>query len=96
MTRLLGRCESIFYYNCERFLFVYIVKLKQNTNFAGCIKKKNPEMLKIFKNRIFLGSHFKKFDHPWGHVRHHKKFGRDWFSRFDVYWIQTVKQNLEM
>ena len=22
----------------------------------------------------------------------HKKFGPDWFSRFDIYWIQTNKQ----
>ena len=22
----------------------------------------------------------------------HKKFGPDWFSRFDVHWIQTDKQ----
>ena len=26
------------------------------------------------------------------HVRLHKKFGSDQFSRFDVYWIQTNKQ----
>ena len=28
---------------------------------------------------------------PWGHVMSHKKFGPDWFSCFDVYWIQTNK-----
>jgi len=25
----------------------------------------------------------------WGHVRSHAKFGPDWFSRFDFYWMQT-------
>ena len=29
---------------------------------------------------------------PCGHVRSHPKFGTDWFSRFDVHWIQTDKQ----
>ena len=26
---------------------------------------------------------------PWGHVRSHKKYGPDLFSRFDVYWSLT-------
>ena len=29
---------------------------------------------------------------PGDHVRSYKTFGSDWFSRFDVYWIQTDKQ----
>ena len=29
---------------------------------------------------------------PWGHVRFHKKYGPDWFRRFDVYWSQTNRQ----
>ena len=29
---------------------------------------------------------------PCGHVRSHPKFGTDWFSRFDVHWIQTEKK----
>ena len=28
----------------------------------------------------------------WGHVRPHIKFGPDWVSRLDVYWLQTNKQ----
>ena len=31
---------------------------------------------------------------PCGHMMSHKKFGPDWFSRFDVYWIHTDKSNL--
>jgi len=27
-----------------------------------------------------------------GHVRSYTKYGPDWFSRFDVYWIQTDRQ----
>ena len=27
---------------------------------------------------------------PLGHVRSHTKFGPNRFSRFDVYWIQTI------
>ena len=46
--------------------------------------------LKTFK------THFKNFlsfiNLPCGHVMSHKKCGPDWFSRFDVYWIQTNKQ----
>ncbi len=30
----------------------------------------------------------------WGHVRSDKKFGPVRYSRFDVYWIQTNKQNI--
>ena len=28
----------------------------------------------------------------WDHVRSHRKFGPDRFSRFDVYWLKTNKQ----
>jgi len=38
-------------------------------------------------DRIFESSISKNL--PWGHVRSHKKFGPDRFSRFNVYLIQT-------
>ena len=33
---------------------------------------------------------------PRGHVISHTKFGSDLFRRFDIYWIQTDKQRMDM
>ena len=43
-------------------------------------------MSKFFKIRSSINL-------PWGHVRSHTKFGPDWFSRFDVYWLQKKQTN---
>ena len=56
-TGLLGRFAPIFYFNREYVLFVYIVKQKQNRNFADFIKKIS-WIFKIFKNRILLEENF--------------------------------------
>ena len=92
-TRLLGRFAPIFYLNCEHILFVYILKQKQNKTFADFIiffrafskycKNKNfkAQILEdLIFHKLFLGSH----------MRSHTKFGSNRFSRFDVYWIQTI------
>ena len=85
LTRLLGRFVPMFYLNCEHVLYVYIVKQNKNNS-------------RIFtKNLVdFDGDKYLKFwsfiNLPCSHVRSHKKFGPDWFSRFDVYWIQTNRQ----
>ena len=78
--------EPIFYFNCEHFLFVYIVKQKQTKNFLD-FQKSNFEGNKIIK---FSSS----INFSWKHMRYHKKFGPDRFSRFDIYSIQTNKQYL--
>ena len=45
-----------------------------------------------FQKSNFVGGKFLKIrssiNFPWGHMRSHNKFGPDWFSRFDVYWIK--------
>ena len=43
----------------------------------------------IFRN--FLFQFWCSINLSWGHVRSLVKFGPDWFSRFDVYCIQTKK-----
>ena len=89
ISRLSGRFASILYFNCEHFLFVYIVKQEQK-KFADLILK-NRGFSKLNGNRILLEAIY-YFDHPnlpLVYVRSHTKFGPDWFSRFDVYWIQT-------
>ena len=44
----------------------------------------------------FIDTNFSNSEHlktlPWGHARSHTKFGPDWFSGFDIYWIQTERQ----
>ena len=58
--------------------------------------KKNAVDFQNFQKSNFDGGKFLKIlssiNLPWGHVRSHKKFGPDRFSRFGVYWIQTSKQ----
>ena len=80
----------------EHFLFVCIVKQKQTKSLR--IYNIISWIFKIWWNLILVETNFEilKFwssvNLPWGHVRFHKKFGPDRFSRFDVYWIQTDKQ----
>ena len=75
-TRLWGRFAAISFFNCEHFLFVYIV-----------IQKKVRGFSKFTENRVFIGRKFLKFrssiNLPWAHTT----FGPDWYGRFDVYWI---------
>ena len=68
-TRLSGRFASIFYLNCEHFLFVYNVKQKQKRGFfkISWISKLEIECWRIilkFESSINL---------PWGHVKYHKQ-----------------------
>ena len=78
--------EPIFYFNCEHFLFVYIVKQKQTKNFLD-FQKSNFEGNKIIK---FSSS----INFSWKHMRYHKKFGPDRFSRFDI--DDTNKQTVSL
>ena len=76
-TRLLGRFVPIFFFNCEHFFFVYIVKTKsKKSNFVG------GKILKIWSSITF----------PEDMCRPHKILARSQFSRFDVYWILTNRQ----
>ena len=80
MNRLLGRFAPIFYLNCERVLFVYILKQRRN-KFCGFLKKNSRifknlnsfTKLKTLKKHLFLFLSF--INLPCGHVMSHKKFG---------------------
>ena len=89
--RVLGRFAPIFYFNCEHFLFMYIVKQKQTNKFY----KNNRVFSKFSEIKICYSLIFENLSSinlPWGHARTHKKIGPDQFSRFSVYWIQTNRQ----
>ena len=47
------------------------------------------EPIQIHWDPIFHSFFSSFINLPWCHVRFHTKFGPDWFSRFDVNWIQT-------
>ena len=92
-TRLLGRFASIFYFNCEHFLFVYIVKRKRKSLriFLKIVDFENLLEIEFCWRQIFVILIIHK--PSLGHVMSHTKFGPDRFSRFNVYWIkQTDKQ----
>ena len=62
-TWLSGCFAPIFYFNCEHFLFVYIVY-------------KKTLIFEIWWNWNFVGGYFFNFYHPGGNVRSHIKFGQ--------------------
>ena len=91
-TRLSGRFLYIFYFNCDYFLFLCIVKQKQNKSLR--IFKKIVDFHNLQKSNFVRGKNLKiqsSIKLLWGHVRSNKKFGPVRYSRFDVYWIQTNK-----
>ena len=59
---LSGRFAPIFYFNCENFLFVYIVQQKQTKHFADFIII-ILWIFKTFEDRILLKANLRKFDH---------------------------------
>ena len=67
----------IFNFNCEHVLFVFIVKQKQTKNFADFIKRFRG--FSKFSKLLFVRGKFLKIqssiNHPWCHVRSHKKLG---------------------
>ena len=54
-TGLLGGFAPIFYFNCEHFLFVYIVKQKKLVDFIKMLQIFNS---KLSANRILLKANF--------------------------------------
>ena len=62
LTRLLGRFAPIFYFNCEHFLFVYIVKQKQKNSVDLLIKIR--VFSKLYVNLILVEANFLNFNHP--------------------------------
>ena len=64
-------------------LSMYTLLLRMSVWVFVCLGVKEKQKRLIFEILII---------YPWGHVRYHTKFGPDRFSRFDVYWIQTIRQ----
>ena len=92
-ARLSGHFAPISYFNCERVFFMSIVNPKTNKNFVDL--KKISLIFKIFKNRFLLRQIFLNYIIYKPSLGSHEvpqQFGSDWFSRFNVYWIQTHRQ----
>ena len=70
--------------------------LRHKQKIVNGFLKKNFGDIKNFQKCNFVGSKFLKIQSSinltWCRVRSHKRFGPDWFIRFDVYCKQTNRQ----
>ena len=92
--KIWARVFISFYFNCEHFLFVYIVKQNQK---KLEVSKKIVDILIQWKSKFVAGKFLKFVSFlNMEHVKSHKNVGPDRFSCFDVYWIKKNRQDSQM